>query len=58
MRTTPRGAGARSRRRGTGELERRITTVTPKVMTRRLGRLERDGLGVLTYHAGVPPRVE
>ncbi len=40
------------------ELERRITTITPKVLTQRLRRLERDGLVVRTYHAGVPPRVE
>ncbi|MFI9533649.1 winged helix-turn-helix transcriptional regulator [Nocardia fusca] len=41
-----------------GELERRITTITPKVMTQRLRQLERDGLVVRTYYAGVPPRVE
>ncbi|MDX6739209.1 helix-turn-helix domain-containing protein [Actinocorallia sp. A-T 12471] len=40
------------------ELERRITTITPKVLTERLRRLERDGLVVRTYHPGVPPRVE
>lgn len=40
------------------ELERRITTITPKVLTERLRRLERDGLVVRTYHAEVPPRVE
>jgi DNA-binding HxlR family transcriptional regulator len=40
------------------ELERRITTITPKVLTQRLRQLERDGLVVRTYHAGVPPRVE
>jgi DNA-binding HxlR family transcriptional regulator len=40
------------------ELERRITTITPKVLTQRLRRLERDGLVVRTYHAEVPPRVE
>jgi DNA-binding HxlR family transcriptional regulator len=40
------------------ELERRITTISPKVMTERLRRLERDGLVVRTYHAEVPPRVE
>ncbi|MCX0271511.1 winged helix-turn-helix transcriptional regulator [Nocardia zapadnayensis] len=59
MRTTSGGAGvARSRRRGTGELARRITTITPKVMTQRLRRPERSGLGVLAYYAGVPPWVE
>src|SRR5881227_3133618 len=40
------------------ELERLITTITPKVLTQRLRQLERDGLVVRTYHAGVPPRVE
>ncbi|KAA9159843.1 helix-turn-helix transcriptional regulator [Amycolatopsis acidicola] len=40
------------------ELERRISTITPKVLTERLRRLERDGLVVRTYHAEVPPRVE
>jgi DNA-binding HxlR family transcriptional regulator len=36
------------------ELERRITTITPKVMTQRLRQLERDGLVVRTYHPEVP----
>src|SRR4051795_9732214 len=40
------------------ELERRITTITPKVLTQRLRQLERDGLVERTYHAEVPPRVE
>ncbi|MFF5607473.1 winged helix-turn-helix transcriptional regulator [Streptomyces cellulosae] len=40
------------------ELERRIGTVTPKVLTQRLRQLERDGLVVRTYHPEVPPRVE
>jgi len=40
------------------ELERRITTITPKVLTQRLRQLERDGLVVRTYHAEMPPRVE
>src|SRR3990170_6819714 len=40
------------------ELERRITTITPKVLTQRLRRLERDGLVIRTYHPEVPPRVE
>jgi DNA-binding HxlR family transcriptional regulator len=39
------------------ELERRIVTISPKVMTERLRRLERDGMVVRTYHAEVPPRV-
>ncbi|GGQ05255.1 winged helix-turn-helix transcriptional regulator [Streptosporangium pseudovulgare] len=40
------------------ELQRRITTITPKVLTQRLRQLERDGLIVRTYHPEVPPRVE
>jgi DNA-binding HxlR family transcriptional regulator len=40
------------------ELERRIDRITPKVLTQRLRRLERDGLVVRTYHPEVPPRVE
>lgn len=40
------------------ELERRIETITPKVLTQRLRQLERDGLVVRTYHPEVPPRVE
>ncbi|SNQ50295.1 HxlR family transcriptional regulator [Frankia canadensis] len=40
------------------ELERRIATVTPKVLTQRLRQLERDGLITRTYHPEVPPRVE
>ncbi|WP_179816244.1 winged helix-turn-helix transcriptional regulator [Allostreptomyces psammosilenae] len=40
------------------ELERRITSITPKVLTQRLRQLERDGLVVRTYHPEVPPRVE
>ncbi|MFC7548146.1 winged helix-turn-helix transcriptional regulator [Plantactinospora sp. GCM10030261] len=40
------------------ELERRITNVTPKVLTQRLRQLERDGLITRTYHPEVPPRVE
>jgi DNA-binding HxlR family transcriptional regulator len=40
------------------ELERRIATITPKVLTQRLRQLERDGLVVRTYHPSVPPRVE
>jgi DNA-binding HxlR family transcriptional regulator len=41
-----------------GEVERRIMTITPKVLTQRLRQLERDGLVVRTYHPEVPPRVE
>ncbi|GAA3234488.1 winged helix-turn-helix transcriptional regulator [Dactylosporangium siamense] len=40
------------------ELERRISTITPKVLTQRLRQLERDGLIVRTYHPEIPPRVE
>ncbi|MFF8977802.1 helix-turn-helix transcriptional regulator [Streptomyces cellulosae] len=40
------------------ELERRIGTITPKVLTQRLRQLERNGLVVRTYHPEVPPRVE
>lgn len=40
------------------ELERRISTITPKVLTQRLRQLERDGLVSRTYHPEVPPRVE
>src|SRR5262245_60474973 len=40
------------------ELERRITGITPKVLTQRLRQLERDGLVIRTYHPEVPPRVE
>ena len=40
------------------ELEKRITTITPKVLTQRLRQLERDGLITRTYHAEMPPRVE
>jgi DNA-binding HxlR family transcriptional regulator len=40
------------------ELQRRVATITPKVLTQRLRQLERDGLVVRTYHPEVPPRVE
>jgi DNA-binding HxlR family transcriptional regulator len=40
------------------ELSRRLTAITPKVLTQRLRQMERDGLVVRTYHAEVPPRVE
>lgn len=40
------------------ELERRLGTITPKVLTQRLRQLERDGLVVRRYHAEMPPRVE
>ena len=35
-----------------------IPDITPKVLTERLRKLERDGLIRRTYHAEVPPRVE
>lgn len=40
------------------ELERRITTISPKVLTQRLRQLERDGFVERTYYPEVPPRVE
>jgi DNA-binding HxlR family transcriptional regulator len=40
------------------ELQRRITTITPKVLTSRLRQMERDGLVRRHYHPEVPPRVE
>ncbi len=40
------------------EIERRIASITPKVLTQRLRQLERDGLVRRYYHAEVPPRVE
>jgi len=40
------------------ELQRRVTAITPKVLTQRLRQLERDGMIVRTYHAEIPPRVE
>ena len=41
-----------------GQLERRITAITPKVLTQRLRQLERDGLVLRAYFPEVPPRVE
>ncbi|MEU3269847.1 helix-turn-helix domain-containing protein [Saccharomonospora sp. NPDC006951] len=40
------------------ELERRVATISPKVLTQRLRRLERDGLLLRIRHTAVPPRVE
>jgi len=40
------------------ELARRITTITPKVLTQRLRQLERDGLVRRDYYPEIPPRVE
>jgi DNA-binding HxlR family transcriptional regulator len=41
-----------------GELAERIATITPKVLTECLRRLERDGLVLRTQYAEMPPRVE
>lgn len=41
-----------------GELERRLGTVTAKVLTQRLRQLERDGLVRRHYYPEMPPRVE
>ncbi|WP_433256846.1 winged helix-turn-helix transcriptional regulator [Streptosporangium sp. CA-135522] len=40
------------------ELHGRLPSITAKVLTQRLRRLERDGLLTRTYHAEIPPRVE
>lgn len=40
------------------ELQRRISSITPKVLTQRLRQLERDGLVRRQLYAEVPPRVE
>lgn len=40
------------------ELQRRIDSITPKVLTQRLRQLERDGLIRRYQYAEVPPRVE
>lgn len=40
------------------ELERRLASITPKVLTQRLRQLERDGLVRRTYYPEIPPRVE
>lgn len=41
-----------------GELNDRVGTITPKVLTQRLRQLERDGLVRRTYYPEMPPRVE
>jgi DNA-binding HxlR family transcriptional regulator len=41
-----------------GALERRIASITPKVLTDTLRKLERDGLVLRTSHSVTPPRVE
>ncbi|MFI0453270.1 winged helix-turn-helix transcriptional regulator [Actinomadura sp. 6N118] len=40
------------------EIQRRLPTITPKVLTQRLRQLERDGLITRSYYAEIPPRVE
>jgi DNA-binding HxlR family transcriptional regulator len=40
------------------QLRALLPGITPKVLTERLRKLERDGLVTRTYHAEVPPRVE
>lgn len=40
------------------ELRTHLPGITPKVLTERLRRLERDGFVVRSYHAEMPPRVE
>jgi len=40
------------------ELARRLTGVTPRMLTRQLRELEESGLVLRTVHAEVPPRVE
>jgi DNA-binding HxlR family transcriptional regulator len=40
------------------ELQAQLPRITPKVLTERLRRLERDGLIARTYHPEMPPRVE
>ncbi|EFC81453.1 helix-turn-helix domain-containing protein [Parafrankia sp. EUN1f] len=40
------------------QIERRLPTISPKVLTQRLRQLERDGLVARTYYAEIPPRVE
>jgi DNA-binding HxlR family transcriptional regulator len=41
-----------------GELQSHLSGITPKVLTERLRRLERDGFVARRYHREMPPRVE
>lgn len=41
-----------------GELQRAITDISPKVLTQTLRGMERDGLITRTVHPVVPPRVD
>lgn len=40
------------------EVQALVPGITPKVLTERLRRLERDGFITRTYHRELPPRVE
>jgi len=42
----------------TGELQRAIEEISPKVLTQTLRGMERDGLVTRTIHPIVPPRVD
>ena len=44
--------------RRTGELQRAVSEVSPKVLTQTLRGMERDGLIARNVHTVVPPRVE
>ena len=44
--------------RRSGELQRAVAEVSPKVLTQTLRGMERDGLVSRTVHTVVPPRVE
>jgi DNA-binding HxlR family transcriptional regulator len=41
-----------------GELRRRVTGISQKMLTQTLRALEREGVVTRTVHAEVPPRVE
>ncbi len=44
--------------RRTGELQRAVSEISPKVLTQTLRGMERDGLIARKVHTVVPPRVE